>query len=147
MISSQSMQELMVSQSMQELMISPWSMQELMASPWSRYAHSVLYIGHRFPTAFWASLQSINSVLLHITSLILVIFNKLISLKCLLYLNQTLPLQLLPQQSQPQLPKAIVRNGDPLLGSTTVVRLRKRIKPTFIVLIALIQQSYYIVLL
>jgi hypothetical protein len=34
------------------IIVSPRSMQELMASPWSKYAHSVLYIGHRFPATF-----------------------------------------------------------------------------------------------
>jgi WD40 repeat protein len=58
------------------IIVSPRSMEELMASPRSRYAHSVLYIGHRSPAAFWGSLISINSVLLRITSPIPVIFNK-----------------------------------------------------------------------
>ena len=55
--------------------VSPRSMQELMASPQSRYAHCVLYIGHRSPATSWALLISINSVLLRITSPIPVIFN------------------------------------------------------------------------
>ena len=60
--------------------------------------------------------------------------------KCLLYLNQTLPLLFLLRQSQFRLARPIVQSGDPLLGSFAAALPRRRIKPIFIVLIVPIQR-------